>query len=88
MYHCGALPELAAGSDGRRRGGAEAQIVRAAAEEEEDSLAAHVLMSLLEGVAGAPASEDEDPDYSPQVPPPPCMHVQGLLPAALLDGAH
>lgn len=46
---------------------AEAQIVRAAAEEQEDSLAAHVLMSLLEGGTFNSDGEVEDPDYSPQV---------------------
>lgn len=46
---------------------AEAQIVKAAAEEQEDSLAAHVLMSLLEGGTFNSDGEVEDPDYSPQV---------------------
>lgn len=43
-----------------------AQIVKAAAEEHEDSLAAHVLMSLLGGGTFNSDGEVEDPDYSPQ----------------------
>jgi hypothetical protein len=41
--------------------------VKAAAEEHEDSLAAHVLMSLLGGGTFNSDGEVEDPDYSPQV---------------------
>ena len=58
---------------------AEAQIVKAAAEEHEDSLAAHVLMSLLEGGTFNSDVEAEDPDYTPQVfTPPPALLTHRL----------